>query len=66
MPVENISPQYIPHGEIWPPKITGKIRFFTQKQLRNIALTAFSILLFTETMQPSGFFLKKRPPSMLS
>jgi hypothetical protein len=29
-------------------------------------ITAFSILLFTETMQPSGFFLKKKPPSMLS
>jgi hypothetical protein len=31
-----------------------------------VAATAFSILLFTETMQPSGFFLKKKPPSMPS
>jgi hypothetical protein len=29
-------------------------------------VTAFSILLFTESMQQSGFFLKKKPPSMLS
>jgi hypothetical protein len=25
--------------------------------------TAFSILVFTESMQKSGFFLKKKPPS---
>jgi hypothetical protein len=28
--------------------------------------TAFSILVFTESMQKSGFFLKKKPPSMRS
>jgi hypothetical protein len=27
---------------------------------------AFSILAFTESMLLSGFFLKKKPPSMLS
>jgi hypothetical protein len=27
--------------------------------------TAFSLLLFTETGMLSGFFLKKKPPSML-
>ena len=32
-PVENFSAQNIPHGEIWPPKITGKIRFFAEKEL---------------------------------
>jgi hypothetical protein len=26
------------------------------------AATAFSILLFSETWKPSGFFLKKKPP----
>jgi hypothetical protein len=29
------------------------------------ATTAFSILLFTETGQPGGFFLKKKPPCTL-
>jgi hypothetical protein len=30
------------------------------------SFTAFSILVFTESMQQSGFFLKKKPPSMHS
>jgi hypothetical protein len=30
------------------------------------AATAFSILVFTESMLLSGFFLKKKPSSMLS
>jgi hypothetical protein len=29
-------------------------------------VTAFSILLFTETSMPSGFFLKKKPPCTIS
>jgi hypothetical protein len=29
------------------------------------ATRAFSILVFTESMLLSGFFLKKKPPSML-
>jgi len=28
-------------------------------------VTAFSILLFTEVSMPSGFFLKKKPPSTI-
>ncbi|MGB9409271.1 MAG: hypothetical protein WCA89_17180, partial [Terracidiphilus sp.] len=32
MPVENFPPQNIPHREIWPLKITGKIRFFAEKE----------------------------------
>ena len=31
MPVEKYLPQNIPHGEIWPLKITGKIRFSPKK-----------------------------------
>jgi hypothetical protein len=31
MPVEIFPPQNIPHGEIWPLKITGKIRFLPKK-----------------------------------
>jgi hypothetical protein len=27
-------------------------------------ITAFSVLLFTESIRSSGFFLKKKPPSM--
>ncbi len=30
------------------------------------AATAFSILMYTESMQSSGFFLKKTPTPMLS
>jgi hypothetical protein len=30
--------------------------------IRQAAITAFSVLLFSETSQPSGFFLKKKPP----
>jgi hypothetical protein len=33
--------------------------------LRIAAVTAFSILPFTETAQLSGFFLKKKPPCTL-
>ena len=30
------------------------------------SVTAFSILLFTETTRPNGFFLKKMPPCQIS
>jgi hypothetical protein len=33
MSVENFLPQFIPHGKIWPLKITGKIQFFAGKTL---------------------------------
>jgi hypothetical protein len=36
-PVENFTPKNFPHGEIWPPEIAGKIRFFAEKQPRSIA-----------------------------
>jgi hypothetical protein len=31
-----------------------------------VAATAFSLLLLIENMMPSGFFLKKKPPYILS
>jgi hypothetical protein len=32
MPVENCLPENIPHRDIWPLKITGKIRLFAEKE----------------------------------
>jgi hypothetical protein len=34
--------------------------------MQTTAATAFSILLFTGTSKPSGFFLKKKPPFSIS
>ncbi len=35
---------------------------YVQVKLQVMAITAFSILLFTECRMPSGFFLKEKPP----
>jgi hypothetical protein len=41
--VEKLQPQNIPHGEIWPPKITGKIRFFAENCPEKVFFAGFLI-----------------------
>jgi hypothetical protein len=49
-------------GPLWPPFISAA----TRRCERVCRIAAFSILVFTESMVSSGFFLKKKPLSMLS
>jgi hypothetical protein len=58
--VENISPQNLPHGEIWPPKIAGKSRNFPFFQVSYASSTAFLMKWWVErekARQLPGFFL---------